>query len=91
MAITDLSNVDTTPGCGHLFSPPADFAGGEEEFADWLKRQFDADGHVAQSMILLSRHLCGRANFPMRVNIAGPFASRFTAACRKLDAWGRSP
>lgn len=90
MPTTDLSSIDTTPGSGHLFSPPADFAGGEEEFGTWLKGRFDTDGEVQQSMVIVSRHLCGRSHFPLAITVAGPFAQRFKAACRKLDAWSRA-
>lgn len=90
MPITDLSVIDTTPGAGHLFSPPADFAGGEEEFGTWLKGRFNTDGELQQSMMIASRHLCGRSNFPLAIKVTGPFAEPFKAACRKLDAWGRS-
>ena len=90
MPTTDLSSIDTTPGSGHLFSPPADFAGGEEEFGTWLKGRFDTDGEVQQYMVIVSRHLCGRSHFPLAITVTGPFAQRFKAACRKLDAWSRA-
>lgn len=87
MPTTDLSHIDTTPGAGHLFSPPAAFAGGEEDYAAWIKQRFDQDGEFQQSLMIASRHLCGRAQFPIRIEVVGTFAARFHKACRILDAW----
>lgn len=79
--ITDLSRIDTTPGSGHRFSPPAGFAGGEKEYGEWLKLS-SFDMSFRQHLFVASRMMHG-ANFTS-VRVDGPYAEKLRRSIRSL-------
>lgn len=87
MLTFDMSNVDTTPGAGNVFSPPASFAGeGEDAYGKWLTSRYHEDLGFAQYMSVLGRWLSPNAFIAGRFEpqLAGPFAKRLSSACLKL-------
>lgn len=87
MPTTDLHHVDTTPGCGNVFAPPAEFAGDDEGYASWIRDRFDQDFGFRQYLGLLSRALCKRSTSALQPVLDGPFAERLKLACVNLDNW----
>lgn len=84
MPTTDLALVDTTPGAGHIFSPPAMLAGGEQEYRRWLYTQFEASQLVKQLMAILGRYL-SNPSLGLRPNLVGPYGECLKAACIKFN------
>ena len=81
----DLANADTSPGGSSVFSPPADFAGGEDEYARWLRSRFDADPGMRQYLYVFGRALAASpATLGYRPQATGPFAARLRAVSRKV-------
>jgi|GEM_PF-4367469 hypothetical protein len=85
MPTSDLANIDTTPGSGHSFAPPACFAGGEEEYRSWLRDNLYAGQQLAQPFLILGRWLAGCSQFAPRVCIVGPFATVLSRSAKNFE------
>ena len=90
MPTTDLAHVDTTPGSGHLFAPPAEFAGDADAYARWLHECYSLVDGFSPVMLVLSRYVCGRSQY-LSPTITGPYATRLIHACKALDDWAHQP
>lgn len=85
----NMFQIDTTPGKGGPFSPPETFSG--DGYGTWLKMRYDQDPGFRQEMVIVARHVCGRAFVSARVLVTGPFADELRVTLRKLDSFLHAP
>ena len=73
---------DTTPGAVGPFAPPADFAGGGEDYRQWARVRWATDMGFAQELFILARRRLGKTLYSVIVEIRGPYAEQLTDMCR---------
>lgn len=84
MPITDLRDIDTTPGAGNPFAPPLGFEGGLDDYGAWLTDQNRSDLGFAQHMFVLWRFQ-RMGGTPHSWGCRGPYAERLRSAMAKYD------
>ena len=86
MPITDLSHIDTTPGNGGPFSPPAGFTGSLDDYTKWFRGLFANDPYIAQATFVAWRM---RVINPGRTTSVGPYAAAFDRAIKGFEHWSK--
>lgn len=85
MPITDLSRVDTTPGCGSPFAPPLGFQGDAEAYGAWFNKEYQESLRLSQYVYVLWRFRTatgtGRCG-----TFEGPYAERLRLAMERYAA-----
>lgn len=78
--ITDLRDIDTTPGADCLFAPPAGFDGDDEAYGRWLTSRYKESPEVAQQIYSLWRF---ERRWGQPPGYRGPFARRLAEAMER--------
>ncbi len=80
MGVYNHSVIDTTPGAGGLFSPPADFQGSADEYTDLMRYRYQSFEY--QQLFGFQIHFMQNGG---KVQFKGNFISEVKAILNKLN------